>query len=70
MNPEMLEFFREVGELTGDATVGRGMVTCGVAALATVGVLWRWWRKKPDRIRIDAPAGEFIQVGHRNTGDS
>lgn len=67
MSPEMLEFFSEVGELTGDTSVGRGLVTCVGMAAVVLTAGWRLVRrKKPDvervKVVVDAPHGEKVSV--------
>lgn len=65
MPPEVQQFFRDVGEFTGDSTTARGIVTVGVAVLAVGTWLFRWLRGgKPDRVRVnvDAPTGEAVCV--------
>lgn len=69
-DPDVVDFFREVGELTGDASVGRGIVTCVgvIAVVLTTG--WKLIRRRPDRIRhsFDAPAGTVakFEYGDKN----
>lgn len=71
MNPELVQFFSEIGKITGDQSVSRGIVTSvGVAAIV-LATGWKMLRsKKPERIivSINAPPGEklLVQLGDDN----
>lgn len=72
MGPEMVEFLREVGQITGDASVGRGIVTCTGVTAAILATGWRLLRRKqPDRVKVvvDAPPGEKVSVRLGDTQD-
>lgn len=55
---------REIGEWTGDASVGRGMVTAASAVAAVGFAAYRWLRrpKHRSRISIDCEPGEKVYV--------
>ena len=67
MHPEVTDFLRQVGNLTGDDSVSRGIVTCAGATVAALAAGWRLLRRNPDRVKVsvDAPRGEkvFVQLG-------
>ena len=55
-----VETMREIGQLTGDASVGRGIAVSTGAALAVGGAVWGWFRRrKPTLIKhnFSAPPG-------------
>lgn len=67
---DVQQILREIGEWTGDASVGRGAVTVAGGVTAIVFAAWRWLRgapKKRSSIRIDCEPGEKITV---RLGDS
>lgn len=70
MGPELVEFLREIGNLTGDASVGRGLVTCTGVTAAVLTAGYRLVRRKPDRVKVmvDAPPGEkvLVQLGDKS----
>ncbi len=57
-------FARQVGQLTQDDALVRGVLTIGTATLAIVLTTWRVLRggKQRDRVRIDAPSNVAIKV--------
>ncbi len=62
---DLHQILREVGEWTGDASVGRGAVTVAGAVAAVGFAAWRWLRGAPKRrssIRIDCEPGEKVLV--------
>jgi hypothetical protein len=62
------EWLREVGELSSDGTLTRGVLTVGAAALAVALTAWRAFRGKPaetPRVKIDAPSDVEISVKPR-----
>lgn len=56
---------REIGELTADQNLTRGVMIVAATVIGTL--LWLFRRKSPTRTRVwvDAPAGEkvFVQTG-------
>lgn len=71
MNPELVEFFNEVGRITGDESVGRGIVTSIGAVAVVLATGWKLFsRRKTDRVvvSVNAPAGEkvYVQLGDDN----
>ena len=69
MSPEVVDFLREVGDITGNASVGRGIITCVGAAAVILATGWRMLRtRSANRVKawVDAPAGEkvLIQLGN------
>lgn len=67
INPEVLDILREVGNLTGEASIGRGLLTCAGVAAAVTATGFRVLRRnggKPERVKVtvDAPQGEKVLV--------
>lgn len=65
---------KEIGEWTGDASVGRGAVTIAGATVAGVFAAYRWLRSVPkrrSRISVDCEPGEkvLIQLGDDDKED-
>ena len=71
MDPQSI--LREIGEWTGEASVGRGVVTVAGAAVASVFAAYRWLRKprRRSRISIDCEPGEkvYVQLGDDDKED-
>ena len=58
------QLMREVGALTQDEELVKGVLATGAAAMAVVLTAWRVLRHKPEtpRVRIDAPANVEVTV--------
>lgn len=63
---EVCELLREVGTLTEDERLVRGVSAVGLGILAVIGVLWRMVRGKgrqsKDRVKIDVPDSVRVTV--------
>lgn len=66
---EWQQVMRDVGELTQDNYLVRGVLTVGAAALAVLLTAWRVFRRKTEvpRVKIDAPANVEVSVRPTST---
>lgn len=62
----MEQFIRDVGALTQDEQLVRGVLTVTGAVLATALGAWRLVRgrhRTPQRAKVDVPEGTFVKMG-------
>lgn len=60
---DVQDMVREVGKLTEDEQLVRGVLTIGAASLAVILTVWRTLkRREPERVKLDAPANVEVTI--------